>query len=271
MGKISELKTEKLIYNRVIYDRDAERNFAKHSHSFVEIIYVLSGEVSYTIEHQKFTATAGDLILVKPYAYHFFSVIGNKDYEKLGLLLHEREIEIDSLTSQPFLLLPCASGRIHDIFGKIDFYYQNCPQKTFEDLALALAKEIILNIMLFHRQNFITTHNPIHPIIERALDFINDKLFSVTTVKEWADGLDISEGYFKTLFNQQMKISPKKYLTDKKMQIARSMIRSGTAPVQAAFQCGYSNYVTFYRLYIKMFGVNPAEDRNNTPSPQKSK
>lgn len=261
MNKISELQTDKLVYNHIIYDSDAERHFAKHTHPLVEIIYVQSGAVAYTIENKKFVAKPGDLILIKPYAYHFFSVVGGTDYEKLGILFDESDIEVQSLTKEPFLLLPCDSGRIHEIFEKVDFYYQNCPQSIFKELLTSLAKEIILNVKLFHQQSLITVHRAIHPIIERALDYANDRLFTVSTVKEWAEALGVSDGYFKTLFTDEMKIPPKQYLTEKKMQMARSMILSGSSPTQTAFQCGYSNYVTFYRLYTKTFGVSPTDER----------
>ena len=64
MQKISELKQEDFIYNHVVYDNEAERHLAKHSHPLTEMIYVLGGEVSYTIENKRFTAQKGDLILI---------------------------------------------------------------------------------------------------------------------------------------------------------------------------------------------------------------
>ena len=226
----------------------------------MEIIYVVNGKVSYTIENKKFTASPGDLIIIKPYSYHYFSAEKNTDYEKLGMLFSPSDVTIDSLTQESFLLLRCDSGHIHEIFNKIDFYFHNCPQEKFEELLLSLGKEVVLNVELFHRQNLITTHHPIHPMIERAIAHINAHLFTLNTVKELALALGVSEGYLKVLFSEQLKIPPKKYLTEKKMLMAKSMIEAGTPPTQTAFQCGYTNYVTFYRLYTKYFGNTPTID-----------
>lgn len=264
MKKISELKKDDLIYNHIIYDNEAERHLAKHAHSLVEIIYIVTGEVSYTIEDKKFTAKSGDLILIKPYAYHYFSILHKYDYEKIGILFPSNLVNIDDITSDSFLLLPCEHGRIWEIFNKVDFYFHNCPLSTFESLLLALAKEIVINISLFHKQQVITAHNPIHPLVERAINYINDQLFTINTVKELAQSLSVSEGYLKAIFTEQMKIPPKKYITEKKMLKAKSMIIEGIPPTQAAFQCGYSNYVTFYRLYLKAFHSNPMADHKNS-------
>lgn len=265
MEKLSELKTPSLVYNHVVYDNLSERFLAKHSHAMVEMIYIVRGEVAYTIEDKKFVAHAGDLMIIKPYSYHYFSILKRQDYEKIGMLFHASDCPIDGLTDEAFVLLQCGSGRIHEVFQKIDFYFHNCPPPIFEELFWALTKEVLINVQLFHSQQVLTAHNPIHPLIERALTYINDNLFFLSTVKELAEALSVSEGYLKVLFTQQMKISPKKYITEKRLLMARTMITAGSPPTQTAFHCGYANYVTFYRLYLKTFGVKPTEDyKKNT-------
>ena len=264
MQKISELRHENLIYNHIIYDNEYDRHLAKHCHSLVELIYILHGEVSYTIEDKQFIARAGDLILVKPYAYHFFTITNKQDYEKIGVLFSESEIDVKNITSENFLLLPCESGRIYDIMKKIDFYFHNCPTKTFSSLTIALTKEILINIELFHTEQLVTKHNLKHPLIERALNYINSNLFNFDTIKKLADSLSVSEGYLKMLFTEQLKIPPKKYITQKRLLMARSMITNGTPPTQTAYLCGYSHYATFYRGYMKLFNVNPMIDFQNS-------
>lgn len=264
MQKISELKRDDLIYNHIVYDNEYERHLAKHSHSLVEIIYVLKGEVAYTIEDKRFIAKTGDLILINPYAYHFFSITNQQDYEKIGVLFHPSDIDIGDVTKpNNFLLLPCNKGRIYDIFGKMDFYFHNCPENVFTKLLLSLTQEILINIKMFHTDDIVTSHKIMHPLIERAINYINANLFNFSTVKELSAALTVSEGYLKALFTEQLKIPPKKYITEKKMLQAKSMIAKGIPPTQVALQCGYTNYVTFYRLYVKLFGVTPMQDYKN--------
>lgn len=266
MKKVSELKTDKLVYNHIVYNRDGERHFATHAHPLVELTYVLKGEAEYTIENEKFVAHAGDLILIKPYSYHYFSVVGQNDYEKIGVLFDPADltVTVKTATQKPFLLLPAESGRIRDVFDKLGFYYHNCPERIFKDLLQALTKEIIVNIELFYQQQVVTNHDAVHPLLQRALSYINENLFALSTVKELAKALSVSEGYLKALFTEQLKIPPKQYVTEKKMLKARSMIVNGVPPTQVSFQCGFSNYVTFYRLYVKLFNAKPMDDAKKT-------
>lgn len=266
MQKISELKREHLIYNHIVYNNELERHFAKHSHALVELIYVLKGEVSYTIEDKKFTARPGNLIVIQPYAYHYFSIINQQDYEKIGVLFHTSDVCADGVISDPFLLLSGENERIHDIFNKVDFYFHNCPTDVFIELLYALTREVLVNIELFRDRDVITSHKQLHPFIERTLNYINDNLFTVNTVTELARETSVSVGYLKALFTRHLKISPKKYITEKKMLMAKNMIIEGTPPTQAAFQCGFSNYATFYRLYQKQFSKKPTDDFKKMPN-----
>jgi len=260
LRKISELKTDKFVYNHLVYDKEAERHFAMHSHSFVELIYVVKGEVAYTIENKKFIARQGELILLRPHAYHFFTIQNQKDYEKIGVLFSQELIETADVLNEYFIILQCGNGRIRDILNKLEFYYHNCPTDVFSEILLLLTKEIVLNIRYFSQQYKISSADPIHPLIERAIEYINENLTSLNTIQELAEHLAVSESHIKVLFRSQLQVTPKKYITEKKLLLAKSMITNGTSPTQAALHCGYSNYVTFYRLYLKHFGNKPVND-----------
>lgn len=264
MRKISEFKSSKLIFNHIVYDKESERHFAMHSHSLMEFIYITKGEVAYTVEDKKFTARQGELLVIKPYAYHYFTIKNQQDYEKIGVLCNCEDLEIEYTMNEPLMLIQCQNGRLHDIFNKIDFYYHNCPQPIFKELLKDLAKEILINIKFFSYQYVISTRTEsIHPLIERAINYINENLFNFNTVKELANHLSVSESHLKVLFTSQLKVTPKNYITEKKMLFARSMISNGTTPTQTAFHCRYSNYATFYRLYLRFFNVNPMTDYKN--------
>ena len=260
MQKISELKTDNLVYNHLIYDKEAERRFAMHSHSFVELIYVVKGEVAYTIEDRKFVARQGELIMLKPHAYHFFTIQNQQDYEKIGILFHQELIDITDVVREYFIILQCRNGRIRDILNKLEFYYHNCPEPVFTELLLSLTKEIVINVRHFSQQYTASPADPIHPQVERAIEYIHENLTSLNTIQELASHLAVSESHIKALFRDHLHVTPKKYITEKKLLLARSMITNGTSPTQVALHCGYSNYVTFYRLYLKYFGTKPADD-----------
>ena len=265
MKRIAEYKSDQLIFNHLIYDKETERHFAKHSHSMFELIYVAKGEVSYVVEDSKFTANQGELIIINPYSYHYFTIRNRQDYEKIGILFSPALFDLGNTAQESFSVLDCSYGRIHDTFQKLDFYYHNCQTEVFAELLTALTKELTINIKHFGNQYKITSEKEsVHPLVKRAIDYINDNLFSLNTVKELAERLSVSESHLKVLFRNQLKVTPKNYITEKKMLLARSMLYGGTSPTQVAISLGYQNYVTFYRVYLKHFETRPTDDYKNT-------
>ena len=51
------------------------------------------------------------------------------------------------------------------------------------------------------------------------------------------------------------------YVNSKKVLRAQRLIRAGMSPTQAAGECGFAGYSTFFRLYRSILGVSPAQDK----------
>ena len=60
-----------------------------------------------------------------------------------------------------------------------------------------------------------------------------------------------------------MGIPPKQYVLQKKMALANKLIREGISPTDAASELGYENYSSFYRMYVKQYGVMPKNTRRH--------
>jgi methylphosphotriester-DNA--protein-cysteine methyltransferase len=65
------------------------------------------------------------------------------------------------------------------------------------------------------------------------------------------------------LFCEQMKISPKQYILQKKLALAGKLIHDGVPPTIAAIRIGYDNYSDFYRMYVKHFKKMPSQYKIN--------
>ena len=51
------------------------------------------------------------------------------------------------------------------------------------------------------------------------------------------------------------------YLRDKRLMLAQTLLGSGNKPTEIYEQCGFRDYATFYRAYVRYFGVNPSGRR----------
>ena len=90
--------------------------------------------------------------------------------------------------------------------------------------------------------------------IERSL---TDKELSVARLSELCG---MSEVYFRRLFLSFFGVSPKEYIIQKRIDYAKSLLRSGNFSVsKAAELCGYSEPCHFSREFAKRVGIPPSK------------
>lgn len=89
--------------------------------------------------------------------------------------------------------------------------------------------------------------------------YLNENYKNNPSIKEIAEHFFVSVSTACHCFKADFGISIKKYLTEKKMAEARSLIEKGEKPKKVCQNLGYDNYTTFYRNYKKHFGFSPLE------------
>jgi AraC-like DNA-binding protein len=96
----------------------------------------------------------------------------------------------------------------------------------------------------------------IAPAIEAIESRFTDR---AVTVSALADMCGMSEVYFRRLFLGVYGVSPKEYIIQKRIEYAKSLLRSGSFSVaQTAELCGYAEPCHFSREFTKRAGVAPS-------------
>jgi AraC-like DNA-binding protein len=258
MKTLANIKTENYVYNHIVYDNSTDKHFAKHSHSLYEIIYVIDGQVEYTIEDRKFTVGKNQLVFIKPFTYHYFCIKSTSDYQKIGILFNPIELGIDqSVLDSVCELIDCKNNFIIDsAFKRLTYYYKTFPNERFIELFLMITKELAYNLALVRQP--LSTEQYQAPILSPILKYINENLFSINTLDQISTALNMSTSYLKAIFKRELKIQPKKYINEKRLLVAKQKIWLGEKPTVVSAQCGFENYSTFYRAYSAYFGFPPS-------------
>ena len=97
----------------------------------------------------------------------------------------------------------------------------------------------------------------IAPAFEKMTsDFANGEL----TVAELSAMCNISEAYFRRLFEAKFGVSPKEYIINKRIGYAKQILETGELSVNdTALLCGYSEPTHFSREFAVRVGVSPSE------------
>ena len=79
------------------------------------------------------------------------------------------------------------------------------------------------------------------------------------TINDWASLSGYSLSTFNRKFKKKHKISPKKWLTQKNMQLASESLRKGVSVSECATEFGYSNTSNFIKAFKEIYKITPKQ------------
>lgn len=91
----------------------------------------------------------------------------------------------------------------------------------------------------------------------RAAAYINEHIEADLSLDNLADQLFVSKFHLSRLFKQYMHITCHQYITEHRLIAARRLINEGYSMAEVCKRCGYTNYSTFYRAFMKIYGISP--------------
>ena len=102
--------------------------------------------------------------------------------------------------------------------------------------------------------------------VDAAVNLLINNANGSIKVSEVARRIGISRSYLTSIFKKEMKVSPQEFLMNFRMEKAASLLRSTDNSVNMiASEVGYSDALSFSKLFHKRFGVSPTDYRRQKP------
>jgi AraC-type DNA-binding domain-containing proteins len=143
--------------------------------------------------------------------------------------------------------------------------------KNKEFLIDLYAQELVYNLVHIKGVQQIIKmehNNPIH----RALKYIKENIRQPISISQLAYYLNMSETNFCNSFKKVMGVTPKEYITNLKMTLAKDMLKEQNV-TEVAFDLGYENISHFIELFKNKYGITPKQFKcaGNTAAVKSSK
>ena len=100
-------------------------------------------------------------------------------------------------------------------------------------------------------------------LAERLKAYVSDNLSGDLSVETIASAVNISSSGIIHSFKKELGISLHNYITQRRLIYARELIINGHQPSKIYTDCGYSDYSSFYRAYVKFFGRPPSKEKTD--------
>ena len=228
-----------------------------HCHTDFELIGVLEGDITLTLEGATYRCASGGALLVPPLSYH--SVVTNlhATYRRVTVLFPPAAIP------EPIRYELLTQSSASPLFR----------QKELGGLLSALARTLSaedsgryapLNESLFVQLLYCCAQprkaappKEVDQPLQKLVHYIDAHLGEKLPLSKVAGALYLSQSTVCHLFQEKLHISAKQYILQKKMALAANLIRDGVPAGEAARAVGYDNYSNFFRMYKKAFGCSP--------------
>lgn len=250
------------------YWSNEELRLKFHSHgNHIELWCLISGKATFLVEGTEYRLQPGDLMVIRPGEVHTPVVDYSVPFERASVVFSPQIFSM--LTENESFWEPVFNRQTgtRNLYRAVDMdrdirYYYAQMQKSSKDQRLNILTNTLLLMRhinaAYARKAFTdgTSNEPAH----RILYYINDNLERDLSVQALCQEFYISSAHLERIIKKVTGDSVGKYVTAKRLLLARQMILEGNKPTQICAACGYSNYASFYRAYTKYFGHTPKRE-----------
>lgn len=257
----SYVKGEQILFK---YAKGVGALRGKEFHEYHELILFLGGEVDFYSDEMHVTLEPNQLIIVPKERYHQIVIKGSEsDYKRCVFSFYETP-NIKDFLSQSFynVRIVEASRYILTLFDKAIELTKSELSNAPKNLLLSSVLTLLINEIsceVTQKASIVMTNRS--PILTKCIDYINENLFDDLSINKLAKVLHVSESTISHAFKKEMKISPYRYILQKRLVNAQNRIANGESATSVALDCGFSDYSGFYKQYKKAFGITPSNNK----------
>lgn len=257
-------------------ESNCEEYIRLHSHSFYEMVFVISGSCKYIIGDREYEAKTGNIILIPPGKVH--QVIFSKGITE---------------TYERFIVWIDADwwNKVKEISPDIDFAFDYCskhnnyllctPDATSKGLEVGfvqMLKEIenkklnweicsisygIALMSHINRTYYYLKASPTKKhqdtLLEKMVSYIDSNLHTKISIGSIAKALHVSPSTLSHMCKEELNVSLYHFVIQRRLIIAKNNIMAGIELNKVWENIGFADYSAFFRAFKREYGISPRE------------
>ena len=251
-----------------------EKTMNVHIHNCYEIYYSISGGKQFLIDNKTYKIEPGDLFFINQYESHYLSQIDQNEHERIVISIHpdflrslstekteldycfhhrepgfSHRISLDKSRQQKFMYY------IHKITGLSGYGEDILERLAFTELMVFFNKEFNTGVQKLEDTNQFTCQYDQQ--VNDILQYINANINEPITIGQLAENFYLSKSFICRIFKQSTGTTVNKYLTARRISIAKALLSEGASVNEVYEQCGFLDYSTFLKSFTKTVGLSP--------------
>ncbi len=249
-----------------------EKAMEMHIHDCYEVYFSISGGKQFLIDNQVYDIAPGDLFLINQYDSHYLTQIDKELHERIVIMIdpeYMRSISTDETNldacfqnrsehfSHKLSLTQEQQGRFLYFINKLvtsnGYGHDLLERATFTELFVMINK-IVADRESNTEAEKSTTYNE---QVDSILSYLNNNLQYPVSIGDLSKHFYISESYICRIFKAATGTTINKYMTARRISIAKSLLAEGIGVSDVCERCGFSDYSNFLKAFTKSVGISP--------------
>ncbi len=254
-----------------------EKAMEMHIHDCYEVYFSISGGKQFLIDNKAYSIEPGDLFLINQYDSHYLSQIDKELHERIVIMIHPEFIK--KLSSEETDLDYCFHSKENGITHKISLTQDQQSRFLFFVNKILTAQGFGHDLIekaafteLFVMLNSIVHDTPSDEMVKTGtyndqvdsiLSYINKNIQNPISISLLSKEFFISESYICRIFKATTGTTINKYMTARRISIAKSLLAEGFGVGEVCEKCGFSDYSNFLKAFTKSVGISPKKYSQN--------
>ncbi len=243
-----------------------------HIHDCYEIYYSISGGKQFLIDNRFYDIEPGDIFFINQYESHYLTQVDTGVHERIVISIFPDYLQ--SLSSPDTDLSHCFTYRedgvphklhfdaemskrfiylIHKITDTNGFGSDLTERCAFTELMVFLNKTFYQNGHSVPAEITVTNHAQVDDI----LTYINRHISEELTLDALSAHFYLSSSYLCRIFKSTTGTTINKYITARRITIAKALLNEGFSVTEACEKCGFNDYSNFLKAFTKAVGISP--------------
>ena len=247
-----------------------------HYHEFCKMMLMVSGSGFYVVDGQRYAVQTGDVVLVGSHQVHRPEFEAGTVYERIILYISPEflrrsgggECDLTACFSgiNGHVLRPDESLR-KKLFALAEVLERELSGEEYGRMVLATAA--VLRLLVEVGRSLLKGEapqpGPVTPGNDRVstiIRYLDRHLTEDICIDDLAEQCYLSKYHMMRLFRRETGSTIHGYLTERRLSLARELMKDGMNATDACFRAGFRSYCSFTRAYGKHYGSTPTGRRD---------
>ena len=236
----------------VLHARFTDHAYPAHTHDAWTLLLVDTGTVAYGLDHREHGALPASVTLLPPHVPHDGRNATPEGFRKRVLYLDTSVLGTDlvgAAVDHPAFADPALRLRVHQLHGVL-----HGGDEWEAESRLALVRDRLLT--------HLTHRAPSAPVVEPGLartlrDLLDEHVTDGLTLTDAAARLAAAPERLVRAFTREFGLPPHRYLTGRRVDLARRLLLDGMPPAEVAPAVGFYDQSHLTRHFRRMLGTAP--------------